>query len=635
MIRYRCPHCAALTVAHERRIGQSSVCKACLKPHQIPADPTLWLSETGELLNPPAAAIPVDVRPTSISEIELPAVPFEIAETNVEPVAVVDTPPPLRIHENEITETEVESVVESATPAPVAEEPSEPFVQAPEAALELTRDADPIEEPSEPFVSAPEVHVPEPIRVNVEREPEVTRTEPLAPTPIVFAPEPITPEPIAPRVTHPIEREPWTEPVAAQKPEPESVSAVATATIPSQLVRDLPVPAPTPAPRVPERTPPPVAREATPVPPRVTIAEPVQLQTQVDITVALTAALSSRMRPPPAPRRDLRPSTAAWMLLTGAGVACVLVALFGDADLRWAALAIGATQILIGYVWIVRMTHARDPQRGLLCAIPPVTLFYLTQHKYARLRPLRFVLTGAVLAGLSAAVPALANLTQPLLAKKTPPPPPEPVAESKLAQLRTFRDQRDYKSLIKLLEILTKTDPIRSADAKDRDELATELKSLCQHQFIDVRTGALAALFRWDADPNAAVTRELCLAALRAPTQEERVNALELLPRWKDAESARAAQSLIGRSSEETHMAKTVLKNIGGPPAEQAALALLKRSEDQATRLTAIDILETVGGTESVGELRAYATATNDTVVRTRALGATTAIEERMRKPAP
>ncbi|VTR90869.1 hypothetical protein : [Gemmata massiliana] len=632
MIRYRCPHCAALTVAHERRIGQSSVCKACLKPHQIPADPTLWLSETGELLNPPAAAIPVDIRPASISEIELPAVPFEIAETNVEPVAVVDTPPPLRIHENEITETEVESVVEPA--APVAEEPSEPFVQAPEAALGLAEDTDPIEEPSEPFVPESEAHVPEPIRVNVEREPEVTRTEPPASTPIVFAPEPVAPEPIAPRVMHPIEREPWAEPVAVQKPEPEPVRAVATAPPPPQPARNLPAPAPTPAPRTAERTPPPVARDATPVPPRITIAEPVQLQTQVDITVALTAALSSRMRPPPAPRRDLRPSTAAWMLLTGAGVACVLVALFGDADLRWAALAIGATQILIGYVWIVRMTHARDPQRGLLCAIPPVTLFYLMQHKYARLRPLRFVLTGAVLAGLSAAVPALANLTQPLIAKKDPPPAQEP-ATSKLAQLRMFRDQRAYDSLIKLLDVLVKTDPIRSVDAKDRDELVTELKALCQHQFTDVRTAALAALFRWDPDPNAASARELCLAAIRSPTQGERVNALELLPRWKDAESARAAQSLIGRSNQETSKAKIALQNIGGQPAEQAALALLKRSDDQATRLLAIEILGTVGGAESMAELRVYATATDDPRVRDRALSMAAVIEDRVRKPTP
>ncbi len=57
MIRYRCPHCAALTLAHERRVGQSSVCKACLKSHPIPSDTALWLTETGELAPATPAAL--------------------------------------------------------------------------------------------------------------------------------------------------------------------------------------------------------------------------------------------------------------------------------------------------------------------------------------------------------------------------------------------------------------------------------------------------------------------------------------------------------------------------------------------------------------------------------------------------
>ena len=111
--------------------------------------------------------------------------------------------------------------------------------------------------------------------------------------------------------------------------------------------------------------------------------------------------------------------------------------------------------------------------------------------------------------------------------------------------------------------------------------------------------------------------------------------ALQLLPQWKDAESARAVQSLIGRpGTVETNRAKAALEEIGGPPAEQAAIALLNRADDQATRLTALSILEKVGGAEVSVLLRSYASATDDPAVRTRALAAADAIDARTR-PAP
>ncbi|QJW94752.1 hypothetical protein FTUN_2275 [Frigoriglobus tundricola] len=41
--------------------------------------------------------------------------------------------------------------------------------------------------------------------------------------------------------------------------------------------------------------------------------------------------------------------------------------------------------------------------------VPPLTLLYLAQYKYAKLRPLRFVATGAVLAALAAVAPGAAR----------------------------------------------------------------------------------------------------------------------------------------------------------------------------------------------------------------------------------
>ena len=117
MIRYRCPHCATQTVTHERRVGQSSVCKACLKSHQIPADPALWLTETGELLHPPAAA--VAVLSATVPDVELPP----------------------------------------ETPQPVAELPGDSAATLPDLNLS-------------DLVLVPPAHEPEPVVVAVAREPE-------------------------------------------------------------------------------------------------------------------------------------------------------------------------------------------------------------------------------------------------------------------------------------------------------------------------------------------------------------------------------------------------------------------------------------------------------------------------------
>src|SRR6185437_15007239 len=53
----------------------------------------------------------------------------------------------------------------------------------------------------------------------------------------------------------------------------------------------------------------------------VALTEPLRLRTGMDIAVDLASALAMRMKPPPRPPRDLKPSTAIWVLATGAGIA--------------------------------------------------------------------------------------------------------------------------------------------------------------------------------------------------------------------------------------------------------------------------------------------------------------------------
>jgi hypothetical protein len=413
-------------------------------------------------------------------------------------------------------------------------------------------------------------------------------------------------------------------------PETESTSAVATATPPPARGPVAPVPVPTRA-----------DRDTLSPAPQHRYADPIQLQTQADIAAALTATIAARMKPPPAPRRDLRPSTAGWLLLTGIAMALILVAGYTEAHsavsgILVPALVLAVAQIVIGYAWIVRLTYLREPRRGLTCAVPPLTLYYLGQYKYAKYRPLRFVVTGAALLALTLAVPVIAPAVRPLVVKPpAPAPAPDPAAETKLGKLRAFREQRAYDSLIQLLDVLVVTDPIRSADAKDRAPIAAELEQLCAHPLSDVRIAALAAFPSWDTEPEAARARTVCLKAVRSTAEAERMRALLLLPRWKDADTARAVQSLIGRPGSETRQAAKSLKEIGGAPAEQAGLGLLKRADSVSMRVTAIDILESAGGARAADELKIYAMATDELAVRNRALAAVTTIEERLRNPVP
>src|SRR5262245_27023801 len=128
MIRYRCPHCAALIAAHERRVGQSSVCKACVKPHPFPTDRALWLNERGEPLHAPAAPAPV---PTvrAEPEPERPQIPAPPREP--EPVA-----PALAA-----LNFSAASVPELQLPDPSAVEPVRTVPPAPTAAADFARPA--------------------------------------------------------------------------------------------------------------------------------------------------------------------------------------------------------------------------------------------------------------------------------------------------------------------------------------------------------------------------------------------------------------------------------------------------------------------------------------------------------------
>lgn len=69
----------------------------------------------------------------------------------------------------------------------------------------------------------------------------------------------------------------------------------------------------------------------------------------MDIAVDLTSALATRMKPPPKPPRDLKPSTAVWILSTGLALALLIATLVSSNNFIEAVLTIGAAQVLAGW----------------------------------------------------------------------------------------------------------------------------------------------------------------------------------------------------------------------------------------------------------------------------------------------
>lgn len=340
------------------------------------------------------------------------------------------------------------------------------------------------------------------------------------------------------------------------------------------------------------------------------------------------------MKPPRQPRRDVHLSTACWLVLTCVATGLLLATLTSAANYALWVGVLGAGQILVGYGWIVALTTQRQVQRGIACAVPPITLYYLLQRKYAQFRPLRFVVTGAALVGLALLTPTVAPQTRAWVGVGRAVPPAEPEWEqlSKLQQLRKLREVKAYDKLIDLLGVLTATDAQQSVDARDRQDLATEIKRLCSHSDVGVKVAAMAAYTRWGGED----ARDLCLAAIQSQSQDERLMAITLLPQWKNTDAApevaRAVAALIGRPGVETNRAKAALEEIGGVAAERAARALLLRAEDRQAKLLALNILEKVGGEDSISELRSYANTSLDQAVKIKTLETVDLILKRLNK---
>ncbi len=576
MLRYRCPQCSQLLLAHELRAGKRSVCTRCLTSHVIPAERQRWLNEAGEPLDPP----PVEVNhPVAAAE----PIPADSKPTFAEPAVAEPA-----VAEPTFAGPTAADMSPSANPkaAGLSADDEPKFAESPSAGPE----------PTDPTPADP-LHTAAPAVDTDLAEPELGPPKPDWPEAETALSE-SAPSSVSP----------------AYSPAPLSPGSAVVLTPSPRKTRKGSSAADTPLPRV------------------------IHARTQADITAALTEALTRRMRPPRKPHRDLRPSTALWLVLLTAAVVLVPIALFTAGDPRqyggW-VIGLGIAQLVLGYVWIVWLTGRRTWSRGVACAVPPITFYYLLQEKYARLRPLRFVVTGLLLVAAGVLLPIAAPTTRAWvgLTEKDPDRPTPPVSTgegtTKLDQIRGLQQRKAYDRLIELIRSLARTDEVLSADARDRDELAVELRRLVDHPDTGVKVAALEAYARWGG----ADARELCLNAL-SRSEEEKLMALRLLPQWKDTEAApaiaQAVAALIVRPGLVTNRAIAALEEIGGPAAEAATLGLLTRSDEQATRVLALNILEKVGGEQAVTVLRGYAATSLDQTIKAKTLDTIEVIRARL-----
>ena len=533
MFRYRCPQCRQVLQAPEIRAGKATVCPKCSTKITIPADPAQWLTDSAT----PAKSEPRPAPAPRSQEFDDALAPIH--------VGTLEAATPAPEAKPRVSDRVPEPVAIAHAPEPVA--PTAAVTEAPGVEPPPTRTPLP---PSLPDPTpVPEVKV---APVEVKPAPEVKTAAPeVTPVPEVKAP-------------------PAPPPVAVERPQARRVVMTSVA---------------------------PASSSHTPPEDTVSFNPPLHLRSEMDIAAALTDVLTTRMKPPPKPPRDLYISTAFWLLLTGIAAILLGLTLFKPLDyLKW-VIYVGALQIVIGYVWIVALAFRRDPASAVTAAIPPITFMYLANKRYRRFRPLRFVLTGALLIVFALfGAPGILPQTRHFAGADEsviPVPGQDTASLSEIERLRIYKDKRQIDLLIDLLQKLDKKDPEYSASAPQRVELAAELRILADPALTSdssVRAAALPAYVRWSGEASA---RDLVLLAVVKGQPAERSQAIKLLYLWKDPEVARVVASRLGTtSSAESELAKNALINIGGDLAVQAIVPILRDKEkDKTLHLTALELL--------------------------------------------
>jgi hypothetical protein len=351
-----------------------------------------------------------------------------------------------------------------------------------------------------------------------------------------------------------------------------------------------------------------------------------------DLFAQLSTALTMKMNPAPDPRVDLRLSTGLWLVTTAVGVGMWVYFSLHKTDRLTLIWFVAGLQIVLGLGLIVYRAGCRGPVAGLVALFPPVTAYRLFQPDGPDgYRPLRFVVTAAVLAVLPfaplptrAAVGNTLGLTDPTQVSN-------PATETVVARFKRIVEKPGATNELRTeLQRLAAVGP-ESAPEAEITQLVDMFRGLLKTGPAGIHAAAARALVAWDKD----AARPDVTALLQSLFQDDRKTALSLLPTWPDEQSVRAAIDRIAQEEDQVN-AKDALKAIGlVQPAvvERVTLdTLLAGNRDTALDKSLLDVLEAVGREASVAGLTRYIESTTETILKDRATTTRAAIEARLKK---
>ncbi|MCZ2343203.1 MAG: hypothetical protein LC104_15625 [Bacteroidales bacterium] len=361
--------------------------------------------------------------------------------------------------------------------------------------------------------------------------------------------------------------------------------------------------------------------ELPPTPPAPTASPPVSGTPRPPLEVLaaaqLASALRQQMNPPPTAPTDLKLSTASWMILTAAAVVLWAVAITTNPDGFRSVLLLAGLHLLIGWGMIVYWGSRGRNWLLPLLILPPVAAFRAAWPfpRVGRM-PLAFVACGFLFAGMAQVGPPIRSALIPMIVNEEPhaqtDTDPEPHSDL-VSHLLHERIRRDPEILIAELQELTEPEIRSTLNATERADLMATLQDLCRDAREDVRSTALQTLMVYQ--PTAA--EEPLLLALRSDDPAERQFAL-MCAKACPTESVIVTVAGCFDNAVDRVLAKETLLQIGGPSVEKALLPLL-HSDRQLVLMDVMELLEQLGGRDSVLALEQLAKTGPDLFVRTAA----------------
>ena len=324
----------------------------------------------------------------------------------------------------------------------------------------------------------------------------------------------------------------------------------------------------------------------------------------VDMTAELTAAISMRMNPPPEQAIDRRIIVGAWAFGTLSALSLWLGSLFYNPECLHFVAIVGGAMVAFGVLWRAYLiSQDESVLKGVISLLPPFNIVRLFQKSGENgHRPLRFSASGAVALALFSTGAAARSYVE----SKPASGPVATSATETADKLRSVAEQPE-RLQIALREIGTARAAAASG-ADDKQATVAELQKLLKHASAAVRGAALEALREWSA----ADARQWVSAALAGTDSGACQMALKSAHQFAEPGIVAAVAKLL--QSREHRIEAQRVSVAYGRAAEEPILELLS-SANEATALSAMDVLVEIGGTKSLVALRRMAdTAKSETL---------------------